>query len=42
MRNAAYKLLDLDNGTQKFYKIDTDSLENSDLRPEKISLGGQL
>lgn len=31
MRNKQYKLLDFDNGTQKFYKIDTDSLENTDL-----------
>ena len=31
MRNTAYKLLDLDNGTQKLYKIDTDSLESNDL-----------
>ena len=31
MRNLGYKLLDFDNGTQKFYKIDTDSLETTDL-----------
>ena len=31
MRNTSYKLLDLDNGTQKFYKIDTDTLESNDL-----------
>ena len=31
MRNKQYKLLDFDNGTQKFYKIDTDSTEDTDL-----------
>ena len=31
MRNGSYKLLDLDNGTQRFYKIDTDTLETTNL-----------
>ena len=31
MRNASYKLINLDNGTQRFYKIDTDTLETTNL-----------
>ncbi len=31
MRNAQYKLIDLDNGTQKMYNLLTDSLESTDL-----------
>ena len=31
MRNAQYKLIDFDNGTQKFYNLLTDPLETTDL-----------
>ena len=31
MRNSEYKLLDFDNGTQKFYHISTDTTENNNL-----------
>jgi hypothetical protein len=31
MRNRLYKLLDFDNGTQKFYRIATDPTESTDL-----------
>ena len=41
MRNTSYKLLDLDNGTQKFYKIDTDSLESNDLLRTALSATAQ-
>ena len=37
MRNKQYKLLDFDNGTQKFYKIDTDPGENQDLLTGTLS-----
>ena len=37
MRNAAYKLLDLNNGTQRFYKIDTDTLETTNLLTRNLN-----
>ena len=37
MRNKDYKLIDFDNGTQKFYKVVTDPLENTDLLKGTLS-----
>ena len=37
MRNKFYKLLNFDNGTQKFYKIDTDPTEDTDLLTSAMS-----
>ena len=37
MRNKAYKLLNFDNGNQRFYKIDTDPTENNNLLTASLS-----
>lgn len=37
MRNADYKLLDFENGTQQFYKISSDALEENDLLIGKMN-----
>lgn len=37
IRNRHYKLLDFDNGTQKFYKIDIDPNENNDLMLQTLN-----
>lgn len=41
MRNLNYKLLDFDNGTQKFYRIETDPGENTDLLTGSLSVEAQ-
>ena len=37
MRNKTHKLIDFDNGTQKFYNLQKDPQEKSDLIPNKLS-----
>lgn len=37
MRNANYKLLDFEDGSQKFYKISTDPLEDTDLLKSQLN-----
>jgi len=37
MRNAEYKLLDFDNGTQRFFNLTTDPLESKNLLETTVS-----
>ncbi|MBL7975980.1 MAG: sulfatase-like hydrolase/transferase [Candidatus Kapabacteria bacterium] len=42
MRNKEYKLIDLDNGTQKFYNLQVDPGEDNDLLKGKLSSTEQI
>lgn len=42
MRNESYKLLDFDNGTQKFFKLSVDPTENKDLLLGTMSTEDQV